>query len=851
MSARRIQELYNKRGTQISQESVDDCIASAAEKLGISHDEVIQEITEYVENNNYVGFKPPVWKSSNKNTSRNTFILKWISNTDSFKDLNAKAVKKISKKPSLRVCSFNVHSWAYINGNFKFDDMLAVIQDIDADVVCLQEAILPNDMRSGSKAWSKDGWERKDLISKFEEIGYDQARKCSTNNVNHTYPGTFFGNAILSKHTIHQSGQADLEKDALKGESRCYVYSTIKIDGKQILIANVHLDVWDDTEKTRVNQIKQMIRELEKFNMPIILCGDLNSLKRSDYTDDEWQWIIDNNLNVKPKTLVTDELSQSYNEAFDDGEFKYSVWTGRRVDYMWYRGENISVSKANVYYTDLSDHFPIFVDFSLNAERKPSPRVTKPSPRKPSPQIILPKTVAGKFDQLMWTHNTPYETLYKMMKGDYDRLFKCCDDNGKPIGRGAQFRYGLDSQYGDIMFIMKRGDWWKNVKGVMPNLMGGPSRMTQKAVLGHFFKDDFIAYTKGNEAKINKMLTDDAEMYDFRPKNISGSGTECKLAKWEFTWCNIQLHSGSPIYFDMVEKVLVPQWMVEDKSSLPQLSDRDDFIKMISNDLPKFPDGQINPLDGKFVLYGPKKMSDHYQYFRQGEWVREWYGALDASNYQQFGSTARNPFPAGNSSKIAVSAEAFEEAEKIYVKTMIESGCEKKVDEMKPTYLLYVVPKTQPEPSSQAEIYGGYHITLFPEQEIPEDFDVKKMMKTFPMSGKRWKLPGDSKLIGLKRGLNMIDIESNTLSRLMDHFQEPNGPFDPETRWEPLHVTLGERYIKEPVNARDLYEIFMNETEWFVQLVERKPLIDNTVKDPSKYSWTWLTDQRVPLYSVD
>ena len=164
-------------------------------------------------------------------------------------------------------------------------------------------------------------------------------------------------------------------------------------------------------------------------------------------------------------------------------------------------------------------------------------------------------------------------------------------------------------------------------------------------------------------------------------------------------------------------------------------------------------------------------------------------------------------------------------------------------------YLLYVVPKKQQESSSQARIYGGYHITLFSDTNLPPDFDMKKMMKTFNTSNKMWQLPGGSELYDIKsKGLYMIGIISRTLTKLLDHFQEPNGPFDVENRWEPLHMTLGENRIPEPVSAEDLYDVFMDEKEWYVQLVKKTPLYKHSGYDPLHYKWEWLPSQRVPLY---
>ncbi len=63
-------------------------------------------------------------------------------------------------------------------------------------------------------------------------------------------------------------------------------------------------------------------------------------------------------------------------------------------------------------------------------------------------QIDRVKSVKGLFEELLWTHNTSYETFKLILQSGYV----------KPTDhRGSQFRYGLDSEYGAIKIVMKRG----------------------------------------------------------------------------------------------------------------------------------------------------------------------------------------------------------------------------------------------------------------------------------------------------------------------------------------------------------------------------------------------------------
>ncbi len=195
----------------------------------------------------------------------------------------------------------------------------------------------------------------------------------------------------------------------------------------------------------------------------------------------------------------------------------------------------------------------------------------------------------------------------------------------------------------------------------------------------------------------------------------------------------------------------------------------------------------------------------------------------------------------GANSQIAISDIA-------YMKLLMQSK-KNKIDTK--VFLAYVVPEAQPIKSSQAYIHGGYHITLFPETELPSDYNILAAMHTFKISKIPWTLPKNAKLILNKNNYDSIWLKNKTLSQLMDHLQNPTGVWNPETRWEPLHLTLSDHsdYDKQlKLNVQNLYEIFNNESSWYVQLVERIPKGDNP-KNKLDYEYRWLKNQRIRLYT--
>ena len=625
-------------------------------------------------NSNSINVYPGSWGKYSRNTSRIEFINQWKSDVTSLRSKN----KYIAdNRSNLRICTFNVHFWKGIDNILKIDEMLEEIKLIDADVICLQESILPEGLKR-SISTTKDGLRRKTLMKEFEQLGYKYYTACQTNNKNHTGYDSFFGNIILSKFELSNLDNITLYT-VPNGETRCFTKGTIMYNNSPVHILSVHLDVWDDTETVRDMQMKEIIKFANKLKGNIVICGDFNALWRKDYTNNEWDWLDKNNKNVPLQNKVLPQLEQSgYKEAFGPGNIKYSAWTARRVDYVWYKGD-IKTSASNVYYTSVSDHFPLVVDFVGAAIHKPAEKTLLNL-------INNGESVKGRFDELLFTHNTPLYTLNHMLMGDYELYIRGCMNKHQAQGRGAQFRYGIDSQYGDIMFIMKPTWNWQSLKGSEPNPYGGPAYITDYPIIGHIFKEGFMKYDQYTQKDINKTFKHEANEFDFRPDNVTGNGMECSEDDWIFSWCNYQLHLAENITFDNVEVVLAPRWLITDQNAIDSIkydegdgesSNKEESInnlqKAITNNFPKLSNGKTNTLNGKFVLYGPEKQDDAYAYFSRiiREFDRYYPNLTDDKYNINNGSTMRTRYPLGNSSQLAISASAYLDAEKVYMKLLM------------------------------------------------------------------------------------------------------------------------------------------------------------------------------------
>lgn len=280
---------------------------------------------------------------------------------------------------------------------------------------------------------------------------------------------------------------------------------------------------------------------------------------------------------------------------------------------------------------------------------------------------------------LFFTHNTMLSVLYTLLRGPNAHFIRAVDERGVIINRGAQFRYGIDSQYGDVVFVMKN-DFWRGLKGT-----GEHGRnVTQHVHFGHFYKHDFVEYKgEANQFLVKRWLELEAMAFDYRPETYGLNGKECKQREWNVTWCNLQVHVGENIDFHHIEKVYAPAWIVHDSETMAKISANGlnitVLLQAVTNQLPYYPDNQtvpeVNLLNGKFHLYGPKRASDHYHKiekahsrYRYRQHTGAIYTAIEPTNVAYSVQTHRHR---SSSSAISLSEVAFLDLQSKYITDLV------------------------------------------------------------------------------------------------------------------------------------------------------------------------------------
>lgn len=167
----------------------------------------------------------------------------------------------------LRVLCYNIHHGnpPSKTGVIDIEAIARVITDARADVVALQE-VDKHTGRSGNIDEAKILAEKTGLHYQFfKAIDHD---------------GGDYGLAILSGFPLQDTMQVSLPQQ-VKAENRILAFATLRIAGQNIIFANTHLDA-SKPHENRIVQMQEIVKTFESEKLPVILCGDLNSVAGSE-----------------------------------------------------------------------------------------------------------------------------------------------------------------------------------------------------------------------------------------------------------------------------------------------------------------------------------------------------------------------------------------------------------------------------------------------------------------------------------------------------------------------------------------------------------------------------------------
>jgi len=143
---------------------------------------------------------------------------------------------------------------------------------------------------------------------------------------------------------------------------------------EKITLIGVHLDVYDNTEETRLKEMRQLLNLTSKLgiNSSHAILGDFNSLRRLDYSDARWEFFLkhDQLRNVTTKSGVIDLIEKNgFSEIFTINGVpvpQCTTWNGRRIDFIFLSETwKYPILGCFVYHDATSDHVPVICDFAM------------------------------------------------------------------------------------------------------------------------------------------------------------------------------------------------------------------------------------------------------------------------------------------------------------------------------------------------------------------------------------------------------------------------------------------------------------------------------------------------------
>jgi endonuclease/exonuclease/phosphatase family metal-dependent hydrolase len=161
----------------------------------------------------------------------------------------------------LRIATYNVHACVGRDGRHDPDRVAAVIEELNADVVALQEFTYPASVALETRAPV--------VLTTLDRY---QCALGPTRQRSRRAMTECFGNALLTRHPIVEVHRIDLSME--RREPRGALAATIEVSGKQLHVLATHLGLRIHERRFQVRQILDYLDSVQ--NTSVIVLGDFN-----------------------------------------------------------------------------------------------------------------------------------------------------------------------------------------------------------------------------------------------------------------------------------------------------------------------------------------------------------------------------------------------------------------------------------------------------------------------------------------------------------------------------------------------------------------------------------------------
>ena len=164
-------------------------------------------------------------------------------------------------KTRIRIVTWNIHKGIGTDRRYALERTIQVLRDLDADVVCLQEA---------DHGVSRSAYENQKKRLR-RELGYPHA----TFKLNVKVEKGGYGNLTLSKFPITAWRNVDLTIPPKKRRSGLVARLEVR-PGVTWVVANVHLGLMHLERKVQVRRLLHDLVEDAEDDEPLVIAGDWN-----------------------------------------------------------------------------------------------------------------------------------------------------------------------------------------------------------------------------------------------------------------------------------------------------------------------------------------------------------------------------------------------------------------------------------------------------------------------------------------------------------------------------------------------------------------------------------------------
>ena len=238
---------------------------------------------------------------------------------------------------TLRIATYNIHRCRGLDRRTRPDRIAAVLEEIDADVIALQEVIGAGPSGAGHA----------------EELGAALGMGWVMAPARHLR-GHLFGNVILSRLPIRQHAQHDLSWRTC--ESRCVQRVDVELDSHVLHVYNVHLGTALLERRFQASRLAAFVHD-RRVSGPKVVVGDFN----------EWT-----------RGLATKMLSERLHSIDLFAHLKRrrtypGVFPILHLDHIYYEGR-VEVTRVELPRTRkaliASDHLPLVADLESDSDRE-------------------------------------------------------------------------------------------------------------------------------------------------------------------------------------------------------------------------------------------------------------------------------------------------------------------------------------------------------------------------------------------------------------------------------------------------------------------------------------------------